>query len=579
MLTLRDALLIAQTPAAGAKPFRVYLACGFTPLHFQTLLAAELKVLQPGFEPRVETGLYGDLAGSLSRIAVAEADAAVVMLEWADLDPRLGIRHLGSWEPAAFEDIIASAAECANRCRAAVEAAAVDRTLVFSAPTLPLPPVSFTSGWQTSALEARLREIAQLLTSALAANRNVRVVNAQRLDGLSPLNNRFSAQSEIVAGFPYKVPHAAALAHMVARLIHPSSPKKGLITDLDDTLWKGILGEVGVEGVSWDVDDHSVMHGAYQRLLHALSKAGVLIGVASKNDPALVEELFRMRDTVLPADAVFPFEVNWGPKSESVRRVLSAWNVGAADVVVVDDSAMELAEVRAALPEIECVLFPPRDADRAYKLLSDLRDAFGKPDLSAEDSLRLDSIRRSKVTPALEAAARYTPSAFLDELNAELKISYAKQPVDVRAFELINKTNQFNLNGRRYPEMEWRKLLLDPATFLMVVTYSDKFGPLGKIAAIAGRPCDDTLNIDTWVMSCRAFARGIEYKCLEELFRHFDVSNLVCAFSATDRNAPMRDFLTDILGEPPAPGCRITRSCFERRKPVMSHRVAEATRG
>ena len=114
---------------------------------------------------------------------------------------------------------------------------------------------------------------------------NVRIVNPQRLDALSPPAERLDVKAELMSGFPYRTAHASVVAELLAEPLKPVMPKKGLITDLDDTLWRGILGEVGAHGVTWDLDHYSHMHGLYQQLLNSLAEAGVLIGVASKNDP------------------------------------------------------------------------------------------------------------------------------------------------------------------------------------------------------------------------------------------------------------------------------------------------------
>src|SRR5207248_6984173 len=141
-----------------------------------------------------------------------------------------------------------------------------------------------------------------------------------RLDRLSPPAERRDVQAEILFGFPYRPAHAAAVAELLTELLKTPAPKKGLITDLDDTLWAGLLGEVGADGVSWDLDHRSQLHGLYQQTLGALADAGVLIGVASKNDAARVHEAFRRRDLLLRRERVFPFEIHWGAKSESVAR-------------------------------------------------------------------------------------------------------------------------------------------------------------------------------------------------------------------------------------------------------------------
>jgi FkbH-like protein len=178
---------------------------------------------------------------------------------------------------------------------------------------------------------------------------------------------------------------------------------------------------------------------------------------------------------------------------------------------------------------------------------------------------------------AMQETAGTTPTKFLEQLDADISFSFSKSPLDPRALELVNKTNQFNLNGKRYTEAYWNRYLRDPASFLMLVSYRDKFGPLGKIAVIIGRR-EKKLNIDAWVMSCRAFSRGIEYRCLEELFRKFDVEEIELDYSRTDRNMPLTDFLTELLGTAPSPKCAISRLDLPTRSDVF-RRLQEASNG
>src|SRR5262249_22648902 len=156
--------------------------------------------------------------------------------------------------------------------------------IVICAPTLPLPPIFHTPSWQVEALEAKLTEAIASFTSRLARNPRLRIVSRQRLDRMSPPGERFDARSELRSGFPYRLPPSDAVAELLATLIEIAQPKKGLIPDLDDTLWSGILGEDGVADVSWD-RPASIMHGIYQQFLAALSERGVFVGIASRNDP------------------------------------------------------------------------------------------------------------------------------------------------------------------------------------------------------------------------------------------------------------------------------------------------------
>src|SRR5271157_452240 len=580
MMKLIDALQIARRePAPGATPLAVALVCGFSPLHLQTFLAANLRLLFPDRQVDVQTGLYGDLAGNLERLETATVDAGAVVMEWSDLDPRLGIRRLGGWGPGDLGDIVENVRAQAARFRGLLERISQGIPLAFSTPTLPLPPLSFMPGWRASAFDLALRESIASLEISVAPHLGLKMVNSQRLSLLSPPGDRFDVKSELLAGFPYTVSHADAVAWMLARLIRNPTPKKGLITDLDDTLWSGILGEVGVDRVSWDLDHRSQKHGLYQQLLRALAEEGVLIAIASKNDPGLVEEAFRTANPILPLSRVFPVEAHWGPKSESVARILAAWNVGADSVVFVDDSPMDLAEVKTAHPDVECLLFPKNDDQAAYELLERLRDLFGKDSVSQEDAIRLESIRSAHAVAEGAPADARSSDRFLEQANGELTLAFAKDPPDPRALELVNKTNQFNLNGKGYTEAAWRAHLAKPDAFLLLAAYQDKYGPLGKIAVLSGRRDGRVLWVDVWVMSCRAFSRRIEHHCLAQLFERFDAEELAFDFVATPRNGPLQDFFVQFVGGPPQPGLCISKKTFFEKCPPLFQTIEDSAHG
>ena len=571
--------ILQKNPPVAGNPFTESLVCGFNPLHLQTLLAAQSRLLLPDRRVEIQTGLYGDFWGNLERLTGTNHDVGIVILEWPDFDPRLGIRSLGSWTPGVFTDILENVKARTSHLQRAIQKISENAPIVICLATLPLPPISLTPGWQASSFELELRAYLFSFSTQVAQYPNVTVVNPQRLDRLSPPSERFDVESELLTGFPYKLPHAAAMAELLSRLVQNRTPKKGLITDLDDTLWKGLLGEVCPEEVSWDLDHRSHMHGKYQQLIHALSAAGVLIGVASKNDRSLVDEVFQRKDLILPRSAIFPMEIHWGPKSESVSKILKTWNVGDDSVVFIDDSPMELAEVKASHPDVECIQFPGRNNEAIHELFYLLQDLFGKSLILEEDTFRLDSIRRAH--SHAEAAKHFgtSPEHFLKQAEAELMLNFSKDPLDPRGLELVNKTNQFNLNGTRHTEASWRNYLKRTDTFLLVVAYKDKYGPLGKIGVLAGHRDGKELFVDTWTMSCRAFSRLIEHKCLEELFARFEVDEIEFSFKATARNRPFSEFLKTILGVPPSPACRLSKERFLERRPETFHHVRELNNG
>ena len=563
---------IQKGRTASGEPLPLLIACGFTPLHLATFLAAHVQVRFPGRPVQVRQGLYGDLAGTLER-AGQGLEAAAVVIEWADLDPRLGVRAAGGWRPSLLDDIGATVAASAARLRGALEGLAAQCPVVLCGPTLPLPPVAHTAGWQASPFELDLLETVGALRAWAARQERIRVVRPQRLDEVSPPAERLDVAGELHSGFPYRLAHADQVAALLATLVENRPPKKGLISDLDDTFWNGLLGEVGAAGITWDLASGAHVHGLYQQLLASLAESGTLVGVASKNDPALVEEAFGRRDLHVSRDAIHPVQASWRPKSEAVRQILRAWNIGADSVVFVDDSAMELGEVAAAHPGIECLRFPKDDPQAAWALFERLRDLFGKPRISAEDSLRASSLRQAAAAPEAGSPGF---EEFLASARAEVTFDLRLDPGDPRALELVNKTNQFNLNGRRYSDAQWRRLLASPGAFLLRVAYTDRFGPLGTIAIAAGHTAGETLSVAAWVMSCRAFSRRIEHQTLRVLFARFGASIIALDYAKTDRNGPLQEFFAELLGSsPPAGGIELRRKDLEAACPPLHHTVHE----
>ena len=578
-MNITEALKITQNVPRDARPFAVTLACGFTPLHLQTFLTAHLQQALPDRKVSITSGLYNNLAGTLEAISDASIpDALVVALEWCDLDARLDYRSAGSWSTAAASDLVSCARTMLTRLAAALGGIPAGPRIALSLPTLPLPPLFHTPGWQASAHQLHLESDLLHFAADIAQGRDERIaiVNAQRLAETSPADTRLDLKSDLYSGLPYTMQHADRLAAQLAQALLPPLPKKGIISDLDDTLWNGIVGEIGPDAVTWDLASHTQLHGLYQKLLGSLADSGTLIGVASKNDPTVVHQAFERPDLLLRSDQVFPIEVHWNAKSGSVTRILDAWNIGADSVIFVDDSPMELAEVAAAHPGIECVLFPKNDYAAGLAMLRHLRDRCGKERVSQDDGLRLESIRQGAAFRE-QSTGGATPESFLQQINAVTTFDFAAGN-EPRVFELVNKTNQFNLNGRRYTEADWHRLLAAPSAVLVAIRYEDKFGPLGTIAVLAGRIDGDCLNVDAWVMSCRAFARRIEHGTLKMLFDGTGVSEMRFDFAPTAKNGPTREFFTSLLGDEPQSEFRLTRSQFEEKCPALYHEVREMRR-
>jgi FkbH-like protein len=566
-----EALKIVQSAAVGAPPFKVTVACGFTALHLRTFLGARLQLALAGRAILINEGLYGDLCGTLERLE--PADALAVLMEWPDLDARLDFRNAGPWGRDTAASVVEHATLTLDRIAAALARVPSGVPIALSLPSLPIPPFFSVPSWQWSEAELLLRDAVLRFAAQQAHQGRVRVVSVERLAQDSPWETRFDLKGHLKAGLPYTVKHAERMAAVLAKSIAPPAPKKGIISDLDDTLWKGIVGEVGPENVTWDLVSDAQIHSLYQKLLGSLSEHGTLVAIASKNDPLVVAQAFERSDLVLRPEQVFPIEAGWNAKSGSVTRILETWNISADSVVFVDDSPMELAEVAAQHPGIECLLFPKNDPAAALQLLRRLRDLCGKDHVSPDDALRLASIRQG-ASFRRQAEGGSAPESFLQQAHATVTFDFgvAAEP---RVLELVNKTNQFNLNGRRYTPADWHRQTEEERALLAAISYEDKFGPLGTIAVVKAQPHSDGLSVDTWVMSCRAFSRRIEHQTLRMLFEMAGDADIEFIFEPTARNSPLQDFFAEFLGEKPSAPFRLSRTEFDQHCPALYHEIKE----
>lgn len=578
-MRLTEALRINQQPApSSGKRRNIVLTCGFTPLHLQTLLKAHLRVRFPDQDAEVTVGLFGDLEGNLARAASQAGDGAFVPIEWGDVDERLGLRSSAGWSESMLEDIVPQARQRLQRLAAGVTALAKRMPVAVTAPTLPLPPLSYLPPSQTGAFELQLQASLLEFLNRICGVSSLRLVSDSTLALRSPITERRDVKMELLAGFPFSVHHADVMAELAVECLFPPTPKKGLITDVDDTLWCGILGDAGIEGVSWCLDQHSQIHAVYQQLLASLAESGVLIAIASKNDPKVLKEALGRADLLIREKDVFPVEASWSAKSEAVGRILKAWNIGADSVVFIDDSPMELAEVAEKYTGMECLRFPPDDPAGVLKLVYKLRERFGKSEIRDEDRLRLQSLRSRALLPDAQSAE--ASADFVARLQANLVFEFRARGNDARALELVNKTNQFNLNGRRYTESDWTAYFERPGAFLLTVSYQDRFGPLGKIAALLGRVQPDEehpqqVQIDAWVMSCRAFSRQIEFQTLQQVYKRFGVDRVSLGFEKTDRNGPLQEFFARFVPDIAERNFDLDSATFQLRCPELYHEVIQ----
>jgi FkbH-like protein len=352
---------------------------------------------------------------------------------------------------------------------------------------------------------------------------------------------------------------AREAARQIESLRQPA--KKVAVLDLDNTLWGGVIGDDGLNGIEiGDTSPRGEAFKAFQTHLLGLSRRGVLLAVCSKNDHEKAVEPFEKHpEMVLKMANFVSFKANWRPKSENIRQIAAELNLGLDSVVFIDDNPAEVDIVRRFVPEVECVLLPPDPADFT-RTLEDCR-FFEPKSLTAEDSQRVAQYQEATQREALLASVT-DMDAYLESLGMEASI-HEFRAVDVpRIAQLINKSNQFNLTTRRRTESEVQALMADPALAAFTVRLSDRFGDYGLIAIVIGRAAGEVFEIDTWLMSCRVLKRQVEEEVLNEIVRLARVRGAAAVkgvYLPTAKNGMVRDHYATL-------GFTIVEDTAERRE-------------
>ncbi len=301
------------------------------------------------------------------------------------------------------------------------------------------------------------------------------------------------------------------VAHAAARFIRglKGLAYKCLVVDLDNTLWGGVIGDDGIEGVrlgEGDAEGEAFL--AFQRYLKALKERGVILAVCSKNDPEIAEEAVRDHPAmVLTLGDFAVFACSWSNKADTIRAIAEALEIGLDSMVFVDDNPVERAQVRGELPMVAVPELP--DDPALYVRTLDGQLYFEAAVFSEEDKARgrmyRDNAQRNQWKGQFSDI-----DGFLRDLAMEADVGDIDARHLPRVSQLINKSNQFHLTTTRYSESQLTDMLRDPAYEGMWFKLRDRFGDNGLVSAVLLNKRDDVIEVDTWVMSCRVLSRGME---------------------------------------------------------------------
>lgn len=495
----------------GGKPQSLLLAMSGTSDQLEFYLRAH--AVRHGLALSLQTLPFGTLGQHLHFRRSNSVPELVLLLPWdfvPECDWRTGMRT-----------VLPSADSLLDRAKLIAEQLSKRTHSRFVYISAPIPPVCGTHE-ESSRLENELTGM------------------ATRLSALILSVEYFSMSAYLASGCPVAGTKLSSLAQaMIDLLVSPApSTFKVIATDADNTLWCGVVGEDGVDAVMAEPQGIAFKHFIYQGFLARLKSAGILLAIISRNDEDMVRAPLTSGRMPLCTEDFVSIRAGYGAKSALIKGLATDLNLGVESIVFIDDNPVELAEITSSLPAVSCHRFPSRDDDLP-DFLNRLAKLFSRSEITEEDKKRTDLYRRRLISQPLKDSDSL--DIFLRDLEMVLKVRVCAGGDILRAHQLINKTNQFNLNGVKWENNEL-KAVLDGGGKIVTGTLEDRTGSHGEILACL---IDSTNVVRSLVMSCRVFERRVEFAFLSWILKNLGESTYYFAFVPTERNEPIKRFLKD----------------------------------
>ena len=356
-----------------------------------------------------------------------------------------------------------------------------------------------------------------LLVAAISTEA-VQLLDVERVSALEGVHDWFDVGRWLHGKIEISPKAAQSYGELVARLIGAQRGKsrKCLVLDLDNTLWGGVIGDDGLNGIRLGEGTAAgEAHLALQKYAKSLLERGIVLAVCSKNEPDIAEQPFLEHpEMALNRSDISAFVANFKDKAENLLAIANQLNIGLDSLVFIDDDPVERARVRQSLPE---VAVPELPADPAHYVRCIANAGYFEAiSFTEEDQNRNLQYSENMRRDALRGVAQSLDD-FLMNLEMEVEYGPIRQVDLTRVTQLINKTNQFNINKRRYTAEEINRLAFQSDTITIRFRLRDRFGDNGLVCVMILQPDGadpSTMTIDTWVMSCRVFGRQFELETM-----------------------------------------------------------------
>lgn len=489
-----------------------------------------LEVVQPLYDQVVQEALTPD-----SKVNNSKPDAVLLALDYRALPLKLSLadREAAS---STIQAALAYLLMLRNGIRTNSNAVCIFQTLARPAETL--------FGSLDRALSGTLRNLIDNINRELADtvfdNGDVLLDIADLAETVG-LGDWHDTKLWNMAKLPFSDEFIPLYADHVARILAAlrGKSRKVLVLDLDNTVWGGVIGDDGLEGIKVAQGDATgEAHLAVQRLALDLRQRGIVLAVSSKNTDEVARSPFdRHPEMLLKLDHIAVFQANWNDKATNIQAIAEELSLGLDSLVFLDDNPVERGLVRKLLPQVAVPELPDEVAYYARTLSA--AGYFESTTFANEDLKRAGFYQDNAKRASLQKQV-----GGVDAYLASLDMTITFQPFDAtgrtRIVQLINKTNQYNLTTGRYTEPEVTAAENDPQVFTLQVRLADIFGDNGMISVVICKPDKaDVWDIDTWLMSCRVLERKVEHMVLREILDHAraaGVRKLTGTYKPTDRN-------------------------------------------
>jgi FkbH-like protein len=411
-----------------------------------------------------------------------------------------------------------------------------------------VPAAGVLDAQQEGGEAAVIRRVNAGLVELAKQHRGIYLLDYDALMARHGRQNWGDARKWLTVRLPIASVHLPHMAAEWLRFLHPLTGKvaKCVAVDLDNTLWGGVIGEDGMNGIKLGAEYPGAAFQEVQRALLDLMRRGILLAICSKNNPADAMEALEGHAGMLlkPRDFAVT-RINWNPKAQSLREIAEELNIGLDSVAFLDDNPVERQHVREQAPEV-IVLDLPEDPMAFAGVVRDC-PWFERLSLSEEDRQRGAYYAAQKERAELERAVT-SKEDFYRSLEQVCEIALVNDATLARVAQLTQKTNQFNLTTKRYTEQQIAALRDCPGWRVWSLRVTDRYADNGLVAVAISKVDDRVCEIDTFLMSCRVIGRTVETALLAKIAadaKEVGAVRLQGRFIPTKKNAPASEFYKD----------------------------------